>query len=76
MPKALSNDSVLLKHLPEKMLSESESDKGKIVHLEEEKAPPFGLNQNRQPAPRPRKLPYLTKLNRCRACRRDLKTRP
>lgn len=41
MPKDLPDDPVLLEQLLEqlleKMLSERESDKGKIVHLEEEK---------------------------------------
>ncbi len=36
MPKDLPDDPVLLKQLLEQMLSERESDKGKIVHLEEE----------------------------------------
>ena len=38
MPKDLPDDPVLLKQLLEQMLSERESDKGKIVHLEEENA--------------------------------------
>ena len=38
MPKDLPDDPVLLTHLLEQMLSERESDKGKIVHLEEENA--------------------------------------
>ena len=38
MPKDLPGDPVLLKQLLEQMLSERESDKGKIVHLEEENA--------------------------------------
>jgi hypothetical protein len=38
MPKDLPDDPVLLKRLLEQMLSERESDKGKIVHLEEENA--------------------------------------
>jgi len=38
MPKDLSDDPVLLKQLHEQMLSERGSDKGKIVHLEEENA--------------------------------------
>ncbi|SDP34504.1 Transposase C of IS166 homeodomain-containing protein [Pseudomonas arsenicoxydans] len=36
MPKDLPSDPVLLKQLLAQMLSERESDKGKIVHLEEE----------------------------------------
>lgn len=36
MPKDLPDDPVLLKQLLEQMISERESDKGKIVHLEEE----------------------------------------
>ena len=39
MPKDLPDDPVLLKQLLEKMLSERESDKVKIVYLEEESAP-------------------------------------
>ena len=38
MPKVLPDDPVLLKRLLEQMLSERESDKDKIVHLEEENA--------------------------------------
>jgi len=38
MPENLPDDPVLLKQLLEQMLSERESDKGKIVHLEEENA--------------------------------------
>ncbi|MGH8436322.1 MAG: IS66 family transposase [Pseudomonas sp.] len=38
MPKDLPDDPVLLKQLLEQRLSERESDKGKIVHLEEENA--------------------------------------
>ncbi len=38
MPKDLPDDPVLLKQLLEQMISERESDKGKIVHLEEENA--------------------------------------
>ncbi len=38
MPKDLPDDPVLLKQLLAQMLSERESDKGKIVHLEEENA--------------------------------------
>ena len=38
MPKDFPDDPVLLKRLLEQMLSERESDKGKIVHLEEENA--------------------------------------
>jgi hypothetical protein len=38
MPKGLPDDPVLLKQLLEQMLSERESDKGKIVHLEEKNA--------------------------------------
>ena len=38
MPKDLPDDPVLLKQLLEQMLSERESDKGKIVQLEEENA--------------------------------------
>lgn len=38
MPQDLPDDPVLLKQLLEQMLSERESDKGKIVHLEEENA--------------------------------------
>jgi len=38
MPKDLPDDPVLLRLLLEQMLSERESDKGQIVHLEEEKA--------------------------------------
>lgn len=48
MPKDLPDDPVLLKQLLEQMLSERESDKGKIVHLEEENA------LLRQPASKPR----------------------
>ena len=38
MPEDLPDDPVLLRRLLEQMLSERESDKGKIVHLEEENA--------------------------------------
>ncbi|SUQ62499.1 hypothetical protein CCOS864_01943 [Pseudomonas wadenswilerensis] len=38
MPKDLPDDPVLLKQLLEQMLLERESNKGRIVHLEEEKA--------------------------------------
>ena len=38
MPKDLPDDPVLLKQLLEQMLSERESDNGKIVHLEEDNA--------------------------------------
>ena len=38
MPKDLPDDPILLKQLLAQMLSERESDKGKIVHLEEENA--------------------------------------
>lgn len=38
MPKDLPDDPILLKQLLEQMISERESDKGKIVHLEEENA--------------------------------------
>ena len=38
MPQDLPDDPVLLKRLLEQMLSERESDKDKIVHLEEENA--------------------------------------
>ncbi|MGX5793171.1 IS66 family transposase [Pseudomonas sp. E2-15] len=38
MPKDLPDDPVLLKQLLEQMLRERKSDKGKIVHLEEENA--------------------------------------
>lgn len=38
MPKDLPDDPVLLKQLLEQMISERASDKGKIVHLEEENA--------------------------------------
>lgn len=38
MPKELPDDPVLLRQLLEQMISERESDKGKIVHLEEENA--------------------------------------
>ena len=38
MPKDLPDDPVLLRQLLEQMISERASDKGKIVHLEEENA--------------------------------------
>jgi len=38
MPKDLPDDPILLKRLLEQMLSERESDKGKIIYLEEENA--------------------------------------
>ncbi len=38
MPEDLPDDPVLLKQLLEQMINERASDKGKIVHLEEEVA--------------------------------------
>ena len=39
MPKDLPDDPALLKQLLEQMLLERETNKGRIVHLEEENAP-------------------------------------
>jgi hypothetical protein len=62
MPKDLSGAPLLLKQLLEQMLSKRDSDKGKIVHLEEEKCCCVsvfsGASQNRHSIPRPSKWLY------------------
>jgi hypothetical protein len=66
MPQDLPDDPVLLKQLLEQMLSERESDKGKIVHLEEENAllrqRLFGHKSEQTADPTTRKWPCSTKL--------------
>jgi len=75
MPKDLPNDPVLLNQLLEQMLSERESDKGKIVHLEEENAllrqRLFGRKSEQTADPTTPKWPCSTKLKRGRVCRRN-----
>ena len=65
MPEQLPDDPVLLKQLLEQMLSERESDNGKIVHLEEKRHCCISVfsaaSQSRQPIPQPRKWPCSTK---------------